>query len=58
MIALNGIQEVVGSIPSSSTKNFKGLQVLACRPFFVEYTNEIVGILRITRLSFSIDYPP
>jgi len=31
---------------------------LACRPFFVEYTNEIVGILRITRLSFSIDYPP
>jgi len=30
----HGIQEVVGSIPSSSTKNFKGLDRQDLAPFF------------------------
>ena len=32
---LNGIQEAVSSILSTSTRNFKGLQHDACKPFFV-----------------------
>ena len=38
---LNGIQEVVGSIPSSSTNDYKGLEGFPSKPFFVEYINEI-----------------
>jgi len=30
---LNGIQEVVGSIPTSSTKNIKGLTIIRLAPF-------------------------
>jgi len=36
----NGIQEVVGSIPSSSTNEFKGLEGFPSKPFFVGYTND------------------
>jgi hypothetical protein len=31
----NGIQEVVGSIPSSSTNDYKGLEGFPSKPFFV-----------------------
>ena len=37
---LNGIQEVVGSIPSSSTNDSNGLEGFPSKPFFVEYTKE------------------
>ena len=39
-VILNGIQEVVGSIPSSSTNDYKGLEGFPSKPFFVEYTKE------------------
>jgi hypothetical protein len=32
-VFMQGIQEVVGSIPSSSTKNIKGLEGFPSRPF-------------------------
>jgi len=55
---MNGIQEVVGSIPSSSTNDYKGLEGFPSKPFFVEYTkeytNEIGWILRGVRLNFPI----
>jgi len=35
---LNGIQEVVGSIPSSSTNEFKDLEGFPSKSFFVGYT--------------------
>ena len=35
---LNGIQEVSGSIPLSSTKNIKGLQIISVTPFYVQQT--------------------
>ncbi len=38
---MNGIQEVVGSIPSSSTTNSKGLAELSANPFFV-YSDSIL----------------
>ena len=37
--------EVVGSIPSRSTNEFKGLEGFPSKPFFVEYTNGIGGWL-------------
>ena len=37
---LDGIQEVVGSIPSSSTTDIKGLEGFPSKPFFVGYTHE------------------
>jgi len=47
-VPLNGIQEVVSSILSSSTNDYKGLEGFPSKPFFVEYTkeytNEIGGI--------------
>jgi hypothetical protein len=35
---LNGIQEAVGSIPSSSTRKIKGLRHQNLRPFFISVT--------------------
>ncbi|MFW5489081.1 MAG: hypothetical protein ACNI3A_11810 [Desulfovibrio sp.] len=37
---LHGIQEVVGSISSSSTNDYKGLEGFPSKPFFVGYTKE------------------
>jgi hypothetical protein len=36
----NGIQEVVGSIPPSSTNEFKVLEGFPSKPFFVGYIKE------------------
>jgi len=50
---LNGIQEVVGSISSSSTNDCKGLEGFPSKPFFVKYTKNIQiesGVLRADSL--------
>ncbi|CCH48505.1 protein of unknown function [Pseudodesulfovibrio piezophilus C1TLV30] len=49
---LNGIQEVVGSIPSSSTNEFKGLEGFPSKPFFVEYTKEYTNDIGWVRIIF------
>ena len=60
---MHGIQEVVGSIPSSSTNEFKGLEGFPSKPFFVGYTKEYtseVGValgacVKETRYSTSME---
>jgi len=49
----NGIQEVVGSIPSSSTNDIKGLEGFPSKPFFVEYTKEYTNDTEWVNVAFS-----
>ena len=39
---LNGIQEVVGSIPSSSTRKSKGLTTKVVRPFLLLVLRQVL----------------
>ncbi|BCS88118.1 hypothetical protein PSDVSF_13600 [Pseudodesulfovibrio sediminis] len=43
----NGIQEVVGSNPSSSSNDIKDLEGFPSKPFFVEYTKEYTNEIRV-----------
>jgi len=51
-ILKNGIQEVVGSISSRSTNDYKGLEGFPSKSFFVEYTKEYINEIGLVKFEF------